>query len=84
MFCNETAPEGLHVTGEYMDRSMQHTCSRHAAWDPHILWGMGCGTWLLWGLAFTAIAASLATRLSSPSSSSCGVCGVALTRVPHA
>ena len=30
-----TALEGLHVTGEYRNRSMQHTCSRHAAWDPH-------------------------------------------------
>ena len=24
-----------HVTEKYRDRSMQHTCSRHAAWDPH-------------------------------------------------
>ena len=30
-----TALDGLHVTGKYMDRSMQHTCCRHAAWDPH-------------------------------------------------
>ena len=28
-------PEQLHVTGEYRDRSMQHTCSRRAAWDPY-------------------------------------------------
>jgi len=33
--CNVTALEGLHVTGKYRDRSMTHTCSRHAAWDPH-------------------------------------------------
>jgi len=25
--------EGLHVTRKYRGRSMQHTCSRHAAWD---------------------------------------------------
>ena len=37
MFGNVTALEGLHVTGKYRDRSMQHTCSRHAAWDPHRL-----------------------------------------------
>ena len=36
MFGNATALEGLHVTGKYRDRSMQHTCSRHAAWDPHM------------------------------------------------
>jgi len=35
MFGNVTALKGLHVTGNYRDRSMQHTCSRHAAWDPH-------------------------------------------------
>jgi len=35
MFGNVTALEGLHVTGKYGDRSKQHTCSRHAAWDPH-------------------------------------------------
>ena len=23
------------MTGKYRDRSMQHTCSRHAAWEPH-------------------------------------------------
>ena len=33
MFGNVTALEGLHVTGNYRDKSMQHTCSRHAAWD---------------------------------------------------
>ena len=33
MFGNVTALEGLHVTGKYKDKSMQHTCSRHAAWD---------------------------------------------------
>ena len=32
---NVTALEGLHVTGKYRNRSMRHTCSRHAAWDPH-------------------------------------------------
>ena len=31
MFGNVTALEGLHVTGKYRDRSMQHKCSRHAA-----------------------------------------------------
>ena len=35
MFGNVTALEGLQVTGKYRGRSMQHTCSRHAAWDPH-------------------------------------------------
>ena len=34
MFDNVTALEGLHVTGKYRDKSMTHTCSRHAAWDP--------------------------------------------------
>ena len=32
MFGNVTALEGLHVTGKYRDRSMLHTCPRHAAW----------------------------------------------------
>jgi len=41
-FGNVTALEVLHVTGKYRDRSMAHTCSRHAAWDPHRL---GCGVW---------------------------------------
>ena len=36
MFGNVTALEVLHVPGKYRDISMQHTCSRHAAWDPHI------------------------------------------------
>ena len=36
MLGNVTALEGLHATGNYMDKSMQHTCCRHAAWDPHI------------------------------------------------
>jgi len=35
MFGKVTALEGLYVTGKYQDRSMHHTCSRHAAWDPH-------------------------------------------------
>ena len=35
MFGNVIALEGLHVPGKYRDKSMQHTCSRHAAWDPH-------------------------------------------------
>jgi hypothetical protein len=39
MFGNLTAREGLRVTGRYRNRSMQHTCSRHAAWDRHILGG---------------------------------------------
>ena len=34
MLGNVTALEGLHVTETYRDRSMQHICSRHAAWDP--------------------------------------------------
>ena len=38
MFGNVTALEGLHVTGNYRYRSMQHTCSRHAAWDPQGGW----------------------------------------------
>ena len=33
MFGNVTTPEGSLVTGEYRDKSMTHTCSRHAAWD---------------------------------------------------
>ena len=37
MFGNVTALEGLHVTGKYRGIRMQHTCSRHAAWDPHRL-----------------------------------------------
>jgi len=56
MFGNVTALEGLHVTGQYRDRSMQHTWSRHAAWDPHtrVAWqdygsqrdgGAAHGTW---------------------------------------
>ena len=36
MLGNVTTLEELHVTGKHRDRSMQHTCSRHAAWDPHI------------------------------------------------
>ena len=31
MFDNETALECVRVTGKCRDRSMQHTCSRHAA-----------------------------------------------------
>ena len=37
MFGNVTALEGLHMTGIYMNTSMQHACSRHAAWDPHTM-----------------------------------------------
>ena len=37
MFGIATALVGLHVTGKYRNRSMKHTCSRHAAWDPHNL-----------------------------------------------
>ena len=36
VFGSVTALEVLHVTGKNWDRSMQHTCSKHAAWDPHI------------------------------------------------
>ena len=36
MLGDVTALEGLRVTGKYWDRSMQHACWRHAAWDPHI------------------------------------------------
>jgi len=39
MFGNVTSLVGLHVTGEYRDRSMQRTCSMHAAWDPHTFSG---------------------------------------------
>ena len=54
MFGNVTALEGLRVTGKYRNRNMQHTCSRHAAWDPH-MGGVGGGegppkrpiTWLI-------------------------------------
>jgi len=35
MFGNVAALEGLHVTGKFRDKGMQHICSRHAAWDPH-------------------------------------------------
>ena len=28
-----TALEGLHLTGKYRNRSMQHTCSRHAVYE---------------------------------------------------
>ena len=35
MFGKVNAHEGLHVTGECRDRSMQHTCSRNSAWDSH-------------------------------------------------
>ena len=35
MFGNVTALVGLHVTGKCRVKSMTHTCSRHAAWDPH-------------------------------------------------
>ena len=34
MFGNGTTPEGLDVEWKYRDRSIQHTCPRHAAWDP--------------------------------------------------
>ena len=37
MFGNVTTLEGLHVTGKYRVNSMTHTCSRHAAWDPHMV-----------------------------------------------
>jgi hypothetical protein len=36
MVGNATALERLHVTGKHRKRSMEHTCSRHAAWDPHM------------------------------------------------
>ena len=37
MFGDVTAPVGLHVAKGYRKRSMQHRCSRHAAWIPHKL-----------------------------------------------
>jgi hypothetical protein len=37
IFGNVTALQGLHVTGKRRDKGMTHTCSRHAAWDPHRL-----------------------------------------------
>ena len=43
MFGNVAALEGLHATGKYWNRSMLHTCSRHAAWDPHRLRVEGSG-----------------------------------------
>ena len=43
MFGNVTALEGLHVTGKYKDKRMQHTCSRHAAWVLHA-WTIGAGS----------------------------------------
>jgi len=39
MHGNVTALEGLHVTEKYRYSHMQHTCSKHAAWDPHRGWG---------------------------------------------
>ena len=33
MFGNVTVLAGFHVTEKYRDISMQHTCSRQAAWD---------------------------------------------------
>jgi len=35
MFGDMTALEELHMTDQYRDGSVQHTGSRHAAWDPH-------------------------------------------------
>ena len=35
MFGNVTALEGPHVTGEFRNDCMMHTCDRHEAWDPH-------------------------------------------------
>ena len=35
MFVDVTALEQLHVAGKYRNIIMQHTCTRHAAWDPH-------------------------------------------------
>jgi len=50
MFGNVTALEGLHVTGQYMNRSMQHTCSMHTVRpyasghpDAHMLHAYGLG-----------------------------------------
>ena len=34
MFGN-VRPCGLDISGKYRNISMQHTCSRHAAWDLH-------------------------------------------------
>jgi len=47
MFGNVTALEGLHVTGKHRDKSMTHTYSRHAAWDPHTccIWWTGLAPW---------------------------------------
>ena len=36
MFGNVTALGGLQGAGKYRHRSVQHTCSWHAAWNPHI------------------------------------------------
>ena len=35
MFGDVTTLEGFHATGKCRDISMQNTCYRHAAWDPH-------------------------------------------------
>jgi hypothetical protein len=37
MVGNVTTLEGLQMTGKYRNRSMQHTCSRHADWHPDTL-----------------------------------------------
>ena len=39
MFGNATALEGLHVTGKYSDRSMEHTCSRNGVLINNLLKG---------------------------------------------
>ena len=44
MFGHVTALGGFHVTGEYRDRRMQHTYSRHAAWNPDTLHRIMRGT----------------------------------------
>ena len=38
MFGNVTALAGLHVTGKYRDRGMQHTCSRRASRTRTCVW----------------------------------------------
>ena len=52
MFGHVAALEGLQVTGKYRDRSMQHTCSRHAAWDPHRCRGSGSRCFMVEGSVF--------------------------------
>jgi hypothetical protein len=50
MFGNVTTLEGFHMTGNYRDRSMLHTCSRNVAWDPHKTCESSCSSLSAGGL----------------------------------